>query len=190
METLLFTGFSAAGKSTIARRLSKDYGFLLLEERAILHELAIAQGFNRTREWIREEGEELVLQAARIGTILKMKELSGGMGVVVDGSYDRHLPLTLRITFPDSRVTVVCVTIEDQEREIRMRSRLGTTIDLARQEMELIDGFKLRAGVEDVIKAADITIKNDASVEDSLRKVALELESRGIVRFLGKGYKS
>ena len=181
METLLFTGLSATGKSTIAKRLANDLGFILFREREILHELAVARGYNRTREWITKEGEGVVLRAATAETIAKMQGITGDDGFVVDGSYDKYLPLVLKTAFPNSRVTVIHITLEDQEREKRISGRLGVSIDIAKKEMGLIDGFKRRAGIGEIIKAADITIKNDRLVENALDQVISGLEFYGIV---------
>jgi len=183
MDIILFTGFSASGKSTIASEVNKLLQLQYISERKILHNIASSRGFERTRHWLANESLEVILEAARAETVQRMREQRNSRGTVIDGSYDCELPLCLRRIFPEAILTTIFISLGPWEREQRMIRRLGGSAEIAGEEQSLIDGFKLRAGVGDVIKGADIVIDNSGTLEDSVRNLRQELERRRIGGF-------
>lgn len=182
-DILLFAGLSASGKSTIASCISHDGPFELISERRILHTLALRRGFNRTREWLAREGIAAVLEAARTETVQLIKSIKEEGGVVIDGSYDYKLPGSIKQAFPSTRLTLISITLDQDLREERMRLRLGKTFEEAQRELALIDGFKLAAGIEEIIKQADISVDNSTTLEQSVKFLQDELATRGIGNF-------
>lgn len=181
MEILLFTGYSASGKSTIAKELNKTFGFYNLGEREILHSLAVVAGFQRTREWLRHEGSEALIEAARVETVNRIKKMGPKWGVMIDGSYDQALPDTLKNFFPSYRQLIIHIDLDDEERKERMIKRQEGSVDESKKEMGLIDNFKRMAGVEKIMERADVVVDNTSPIEVSLRSLRKELARKNVI---------
>lgn len=174
-EILLFTGLSAAGKSTLAGEINLDLQYGMVNERALLHDLARSKGYDRTRQWILTSDDQETLPLARDNTVTRINSLNENHdGVILDGCYDSQVPSTLAQEFPTAKIILIAVTIPDSLRLARMIQRLGTTYQDAVAERDLIDGWKKRVGVEELIDSADILVVND----DKIPKVAEGLLSK------------
>ncbi|MDO8638074.1 MAG: AAA family ATPase [Candidatus Daviesbacteria bacterium] len=182
MEILLFTGYSASGKSTIAGEINKKLNFYYLGEREILHNLAVSLGYKRTREWLQHDGNEALLEAARAETIARIKEVDSKQGIILDGSYDHKLPSILKNTFPEARQLIICVALDDQMRKERMSVRLGESAEKAEEERDIIDDFKRKAGIGNIIRTADVTINNVVSLTELVITLNKKLEHLGIMK--------
>ncbi|MBI4040092.1 AAA family ATPase [Candidatus Daviesbacteria bacterium] len=167
MNLLLFTGYSASGKSTIAEYINRDFGYELIGERTILHNLAVRNGYNRTREWVIGEDWVTILHLAREATI-EMIASQSTEGVILDGSYDRDLPASLLYSLPNAKLTIIHIDLDQETRDLRMMARMGESLDIAKRERELIDNFKKRAGIEYIISKADIKVANDGPEAESI----------------------
>lgn len=178
-EVLLFTGWSASGKSTLAKEVNQNLGYFYIKERDILHDLAIASGFRRTREWLAAKGTQNVFQAATKETVRQISDL-GSANCLIDGSYDRCLPHILRANLSYTRVTIISVIASLEERERRMMGRLGVSLEEARKEKNLIDGFKRDAGIEDLISHADISIDNMRPLVEAVSQLESGLKARQV----------
>lgn len=181
MNLLLFTGLSASGKSTIAREINKSLGFGFLGEREVLHTLAVARGFIHTRDWLASDGVDILLEEARSETAKMIRQQEFKNGVIIDGSYDRQLPGFLVTEFPGVNLFIIGVAVEDITRQKRMVSRLGTSLEEAQREMSLIDGFKVAAGVEEIMKQADPIIFNEGDLDVSVGELQQALRLYGLV---------
>lgn len=182
MAILLLTGPSATGKSTIAARLGNDFQIPVLGEREILRSLARSYGFARTRYWLAEAGINVVLNEALAETVRVITEKKNERGVILDGSYDRRLPQTLREVFPGEKVLIISVAAEQRVREERMMKRMGTTTEEALGEMQLIDRFKEYAGMAEIIRDADLVVENNRSIDEVMRELRPCLESEIFAR--------
>lgn len=180
MVLLLFTGPSCTGKSTLAEWVSRMYGFALLSERQILHDLTAARGYKRTREWLAQDGIVPVLEGALRETLSRLDRVAA-RGAVLDGSYDRALPGAVKTWLPDARLIIVTVLADDETRQRRMRTRLGQSADAADRELCLIDSLKHRAGMSDIMAGADIVVRNGGRLEDSMKELSQALCGLGIV---------
>jgi len=174
---ILLTGPSATGKSTIAEFLGDAFQLPVLGEREILRSLAHPHGFTRTRHWLAEVGVNAVLNAALAETVRKIQEEKNEQGIILDGSYDRRLPQTLREVFSGERVLIISVAAEERIREERMMKRMGTTTEEALSEMQLIDRFKEYAGMAEIIRDADLVVENNRSIDEVMRELQIRLES-------------
>lgn len=180
MNILLFAGYSASGKSTLAEGINKILGYKLLDERAIIHDLAVKKGYSRSRHWLESEGLNCLVEAARSETIQNIRESQDCKGVIIDGAYDREIPEVINSVFPEARLTIINIIAERDVRKNRMELRLGSLADQALFELEGIDCFKREAGVEEIMSRADITIDNSTPLETTLAVLHRELGQRGL----------
>lgn len=188
MSLLLFTGFSSVGKSTLARVVNIDLGYAFVGEREILHELAEARGYQRSRYWFAVEGLEVILAAARLETFHQILEL-GGKGVIIDGVYDPGLLTLLRETFINTSLITVQARLELREQRMAGEGRLGSSLKEARSEINFIDNLKKTAGIEKVIDQADIVVENNEGLLQGADEIKKKLTERGIVfRGLERSY--
>jgi predicted kinase len=180
MNLFLFTGLSGVGKSTVARSLVDGTDYSLLGEREILHTLASSRGFSRTRDWLAEVSLRDILKEAREETLNRIKGLGDIPGVMIDGTYDRKLPNYLRDQVENSRLLIVSLSLEQTLREQRLVGRYGGDQVLAQQEMQLIDMWKQRAGLVDLIAKSDIKADNSSTVEACRGVILTELMRQGV----------
>ena len=57
-----------------------------------------------------------------------------------------------------------------------MAERLSGTLEDARVEAALLDGFKKEAGITDVIMGADLHVANEGALEDTVSALREEIE--------------
>lgn len=170
MAIILFTGSSATGKSTIARRIADLYQIPIINEREMLKKMARDRGFARTRHWLDAIGTDRFLDEALQQTIQELT-LTQGTHVIIDGSYDRRLPETLRQKFDKEKLLIITVTAPESTREMRNMQRMGSTLEESMKELHLIDAFKEYAGTLDIEKEATFTIQNDDDLDKSIRQL-------------------
>lgn len=177
MAIFLFSGPSCTGKSTLAQDLGKKFQLPVLGEREILHTLASSHGFSRTRYWLAEDGINKVLDEALEETIRRIKTEKNELGVILDGSYDCRLPKTLAENFKGEKIFIISVIAEEKTRKERMTKRMNTNLEEALNEMHFIDRFKYLAGMGEIIKEANLVIKNEQPIGETLREIQPILES-------------
>lgn len=165
---LLLTGLSAAGKSTAGKELADRWGWEFVSARQTIRVVAESKGYKRIRHWLAQEGTDSVVLASRLELLRLLGTKQSQNGIVVDDVFDRDMPEAIRITFPETSVFTIAFDVPDETREERMVQRLGSTLEEARAERALIDGFKKEAGIEDVIRGADIHISNEGALDDTV----------------------
>jgi len=179
MDILLFTGYSATGKSTLAKKLSEHLGYEFISVRPLLHKIAEDKGYSRIRQWLAEEGAENLVQATKTELVRTITERQKLPGAIIDDAFDRGLESIIKSAFPTDTVLVVALTLDENTREIRMSNRIGRSVDEAREELRLFDGFKMEAGIDEVISSADLTIDNLDDPEITLQTLVSQMEGRG-----------
>lgn len=177
MAILLLTGPSATGKTTIAGKIGITLGIPVIGEREILRGLAHSRGFTRTRYWLFEVGVDTVLDEALAETVNTIRREKNERGVILDGSYDRRLPQILTQEFKEEEVFIIAINAKEGARQNWMMERMKTTREEVAAEMELIDRFKYYAGMEEIMKAANLVIENDRPLDEVVRELQLRLES-------------
>lgn len=175
MAILLFTGPSATGKTTIAKKVGENLGIPIIGEREILHQIANLHGFSRARHWIKEIGLDQALDETLKTTIQIIKE-KREENIILDGSYDKRLPELLKNEIKDKQILVIAVMAMKEKREERITERMKIDHKEAKKEMQLIDNFKKYAGMEEFIKKADFVIENNHELTNSINKLESYLE--------------
>ncbi len=175
MNVVLLTGRSGSGKSAIARLLGERLGARLLVEREIFKLLARTQGFSRGRAWVAVTDFGKVLRQSRALTIDLIASSRGYAIVMLDGAYDRALPAAIERNVAGAHPIIVAVTAPFHLRLQRVAERLATVDhELARREIEFLDGLKERAGMFELEQHATLVIKNSLTLELACRPL-LEL---------------
>lgn len=90
---------------------------------------------------------------------------------------DRRLPTVLTEEIVGSRVLIIAIEAEKTKREQWMNQRFKGDIEEARKEMILIDTWKERAGMKEIIAKADLVVHNDRSVDEIIREIQPRMES-------------
>jgi cytidylate kinase len=165
-KLILFTGLSGAGKSSLAQRISHRFSFHLIGEREVLHKLAEEAGFKRSRLWVANDDFEKILQAARLETSKQIQEC-GSNQVVLDGVYDKSMIPFLNKLLPDFIQLSFFIDAKYSTRLLRIAARMHVDEREATIEQEFIDGYKERAGINEVINQADIVIDNNNNLEQA-----------------------
>lgn len=185
MAIFLLTGPSCTGKSTLAQDLGKKFQLPVLGEREILRNLAHLHGFARTRYWLGSVGIDKVLDEALEETVRMIGNQRNEGGVILDGSYDCRLPKTLAENFKGEKIFIISVIAEEKTRKERMTKRMNTNLEEALNEMYFIDRFKYLAGMGKIMKEANLVIKNERPIGETLREIQPLLESELFFRPYG-----
>lgn len=151
---LCFTGWSCTGKTTVSKVLEENFSYILLSVRNISHELAIENGYSRTREWLKNTDIKTYLKECREKIIEIIKKLPDN-NIVIDDLFDWDLYLELNKKF-DTRL--VLFTVSEEDRLPRIKQRTGFDDKVSKKELQLLDSYKIDFGIEKVMKDASITI--------------------------------
>jgi dephospho-CoA kinase len=171
---LLLTGFSGSGKTTIANKVSSLYNIRIISERNILRDLAVSLGFSRARYWYLSDGIHPVLEKTRIETIRRISEsiANNPIGyIIIDGCYDKDLPLSIKSEINQINITTVSVLASEETRLNRVMERIRTSRESAFNEINLLDKFKTEAGIQEIINNSDLTVVNESEIMDPVRKI-------------------
>lgn len=177
MIFVLFTGYCATGKSSIARAIGDQFSFPLLEERKIAAVIAKNVGFERTRDLIAWVGIERFKELAYLETVRLAKLEGETKGLLIDGCYDPQVPDRIKEDFPCSRVLIVNVTADPETRFRRTVLRSPKVpAEEALRETKFIDRLKETAGLGEMAYRANKTLTNDASFEKVVREMSLYVQ--------------
>ena len=165
------TGHSGAGKSTISKLLSRELGAQHLSEREISRSIAHSQGFSRSRQWVETTGLEEAAVRIREKTVAVIGDYSDRI-VIVDGVYDRQLPVDIRQSHATRRMGLIAIEADAKLRVPRCAERMGgVAIELAKRDVIYLDEIKERVGGEELIQAADLTVVNEGNINDAVNEV-------------------
>lgn len=184
LPVIVLAGYSCAGKSTISKGLVDHYGFNLMEQYVIYHNIAMKKGYKRTRYWLADIGNETFVKETTLETVRIINALDESKGVIIDASYGPVMDTILRSGLINAKVITIHVNAVNQDVRVkRMMGRLGgASEEEARTELTFRDSFLKDVGLENVIAKADFEILNRGNIEDVLEQLESNLDRFGISR--------
>jgi len=177
-QIVFLVGYSAAGKSTLAREMRDNWDYTLIEHQLLVHDIASRKGFRRARYWLAEVGVEKFAEESVNEMVEKTKKVlgDGETKIVFDVAYGVKMLELFREEFPDIFRLVVSVIADEDTRTVNIQRRMGTdSSDEAKKELYFRDSFLHEVGVNEVIQISDIDISNKGR---PISEVALELNHR------------
>lgn len=168
---ILLSGFSCAGKSTIAISLCEEYGLDFINQQTVVHDLAKLNNFERVRYWLKEVGKENLIKESIKKNISIISEFKNNKGFVFDVVYNEDIIVALSNSFPNAKLVVVSIFADVELRQKRMMGRLNASIQEAIEELKFRDGFLIQAGLEKVINTAHITVSNTGELDNTMSQL-------------------
>ena len=177
-QIIFLAGYSAAGKSTLARELRDSHGYQFVEHQPLVHEIAQSKGYKRARHWLADVGvEQFAKESAKAMVVKTKREFdSGETKIVFDVAYGLKMIELFRNEFPDIFRLVVFVMSDENTRTSNIQKRMGTeSSSEAQKELSFRDDFLREVGVDEVIQQSGIRITNK---NRPIKEVASELIER------------
>lgn len=174
-QIVLLAGYSAAGKSTLAREMRNGWGYNLIEHQPLVHSLATSKGYERARHWLAEVGVEKFANESVQEMVKKTRKIidAGKTKVIFDVLYGTKMLELFRGEFPDMFILVVSVLADKDTRVENIQKRMGIiSIEDAEKELHFRDSFLREVGLDVVLQQSDIEITN---INKPIRNVASEL---------------
>jgi dephospho-CoA kinase len=170
---LLLAGYCASGKSTIAKHLQTNYGFYFIDHQKTIHDLAIKNGFERARFWLKAIGEK---DFTRMTTEKILKKTSHSLrkhnAVVLDVVYGTKMVDLFWKNLPKSKIKIIHVKTNDSIRLNYLSKRMNdTTFKVLRSEMRFRDGFLKSTGLDEVIKKSEYVVTNNLNIQKTVDQI-------------------
>lgn len=160
----------------MATALGRQLRAPVVSERTLVRELTTQRGYARGRHWLAAAGVDEVRTALRNRTLEVLLRLQDAPRVILDGVYDPELAPAIATLFPEVGVWTVAVTAPDALRRQRMADRLGTPdVEVVQQEIEFLDTARRAAGMDAVMRAANVTIENAGELQVVVSQVLAAL---------------
>ena len=168
---LCLTGFSCVGKTSVSKLLMEKYNYKLISVRNVSHELAMKNGYSRTREWLIDTTVAEYLKRCR-EEILSMVNDNISTNIVIDDLFDIELWNDIAKNY-ESLLINLC--IDEKTRINRMCIRESfVSVSMGHEELRFLDGWKINFGIKDVISLAS----NSIDVSDmTIAEIAQEIMS-------------
>lgn len=174
-QIVFLAGYSAAGKSTLAREMRDSWEYNLIEHQPLVHGLATSRGYERARHWLADAGVNQFADESAQEMVKRTRKIIdvGETKVVFDVAYGTKMLELFQREFPDIFKLVVSVLADESTRVENIQKRMGTeSIEDAGKELRFRDGFLREVGLDDVLQQSDIKITN---MDKPIRDVASEL---------------
>lgn len=176
-QIIFLAGYSAAGKSTLAREMRDNFNYHLIEHQPLIHDIAKGKGYERARHWLANVGVEQFAKESAEEMVARTKSAinEGKTKIVFDVVYGTKMLELFRVEFPDMFRLVVSVLADKEIRTKNIQKRMGTeSAEEAEKELRFRDGFLQEVDVDTVLKRSDIKIANTGR---PIGEVASELNS-------------
>lgn len=175
-QIVFLAGYSAAGKSTLAREMQEKWGYTLIEHQPLVHNIALREGCKRARHWLAKVGVEKFAEESTNEMVQRTKKAfdeEGATKVVFDVSYGARMFDLFQKEFPNMFILVTSVIADEDTRAMNIQKRMGTeSEEEAKTELHFRDSFLQEVGVDEVIQQSAIQVVNKGR---SIEEVALEL---------------
>jgi len=176
-QIIFLAGYSAVGKSTLAKEMRDKWGYHLIEHQPLVHNLASWKGYERARHWLADVGVTQFANESAKEMVTRTKRImeEGETKVVFDVAYGIKMLELFQNEFPDIYRLVVAVVSDEDTRTKNIQKRMGnvSTKD-AETELHFRDDFLHKVGVDEVLTQSDIEIINK---NKPIGEVASELNS-------------
>lgn len=156
-------GPAGAGKSTIAKRIAKELGFVYVDTGAMYRALAI----HFLKQGLRPEDTEAIKEACKSATVTLQYE-DGVQQVYLNGE---NVTSMLREEAVGNMASVSSAIMEVRAQLLELQR------DLARTQDVVMDGRDIGTNI---LPNADVKVYLTASVEERARRRYLELQEKGI----------
>lgn len=158
---VFLSGYSAAGKSTLARELQDNYGYNLVEHQPLVHGIAQSKGYERARHWLADVGVDQFAEESAREMAARTRKLvkEGEAKIVFDVAYGFKMLELFQTEFPDIFRVVVAVLADEETRTKHIQKRMGSVSkEDAEKELHFRDGFLHTVGVDEVLQQKDIEV--------------------------------
>lgn len=176
MKIVLFTGFSASGKSTIASQAGKELEVPVVNLHDLVRKIARNSGFRKTREWVSGVGLAQALKVSRKALTEAIEKERNSRGIIIDEVLDPETLASLKRRFQEDDFTIVYIGASRRERRRRMLERLEQEEpSVAAQEVRTFDSMKEKVGIRKIIEEADFEIENYGNLNEITGQLAEKL---------------
>lgn len=178
---VFMAGYSAAGKSTLARALRDNYGYNLVEHQPLVHEIAQRKGYERARHWLADVGIQQFEEESTREMAARTRRLidEGETKVVFDVTYGVKMFEFFRTEFPDIYRIIVAVLADGKTRTEYIQKRMGgVSKEDAEKELLFRDGFLQTVGIHKVLQKRDLEVTTkDRPVHEIVSKLNILIEN-------------
>lgn len=127
-QIIFLAGYSAAGKSTLAREMRDNFSYRLVEHQPLVHDIASRKGYERARHWLADVGVEKFTEESTNEMVTRTKKAfdeEGATKVVLDIACGVKMLGFFQKEFPDVSILIVFVMADEDTRALNIQKRMG-----------------------------------------------------------------
>jgi 8-oxo-dGTP pyrophosphatase MutT (NUDIX family)/cytidylate kinase len=181
VNIILFTGLSASGKTTLAKKVAGELEAPMISLHEIGREIALNKGFSRTREWAIDVGLENAIKESGNVLISAVEHVRNEPVILVDEVLDLRTKKRLEEHFSEANFFTIYIKSNrhDRARWCIQRSE-GLRPSTALKEMRQADHLKWLVGIKEIIQAADVEICYPGRIEETTGRLIEILGEKNI----------
>ncbi|CCN85938.1 hypothetical protein VIBNISFn27_p10093 [Vibrio nigripulchritudo SFn27] len=158
-KAICFTGFSASGKTTLAKQLAKKLEFPFFSIGNTEFEISRTLGYNSIQE--RYDVEGIDTYAKLIPYFIESIKEKCLDGIVIESIYDEELLGEIIKEFRPENVTLIRIGCRRRNRLLRYVNRQNVSREQAKKELYRRDAEKRFLGLNSVLEHATLSYRND-----------------------------
>lgn len=170
VEILCVTGSSATGKSSVSKHLSKEFGVPLFSLGDYQREKFTHYG--TPQQYHRKLGLDVTSYGLWPEFVNQIASLKSDKGIIVDGIYTYKFLELLKKNFKGENVHLMQITATRHARLRFFQIRTNLEVADAFKEMSKIDKIKRDVGLIEVLRRADVTVRNNTGLNEFLRNAS------------------
>lgn len=163
------TGYSSAGKSTLARHLSAQFGTGLFSLGDYQRRKFAAYG-STPQEYHGRLGLAVTYYGLWPAYVSEIKARMSGAGIVIEGVYTYAFLEMVRGAFPEAETRLLRVSSPYGQRLRTFALRTGLETGKAKEQMDALDRIKDEVGLKELLRHADSTVVNRGALRTFLRR--------------------